>query len=571
MEWDEDEDPPIPIGLSNRSFPLRQRARANGVRLLQQVVRTESTQCDLSVSASHSIRMAMQSYSREPSTLGERNVVMWEYAPDEASDMFQFGRLDGASSTNDVVIRGRLHNDPRVGKTGPTSRYAFRIVCTRGEDDEGGGSSSGSAERTPPAPRIYAAGFDSRRRIRIGTRAPRWAAPKTKSRRSSSSATAAAASAAAATTAAASAAAAAVADAASTPAEHHWDAMTTFGIRVWNPRVRSWFEVSTNGAMHMLRPTAHSSTTRTNGAQLVGKPVAASIVTNELVSGSIVDSCGVLLLWEGAEHWNSSSCVAAGEKGRRVAARGVEAAAVERLAVQRLQCPVLMQTLRFPPAALSRAVAAAAMGRYEHSKPPRGVSSGGGGSSSSGGSFSSSSGGTDAWVFTACGHVLARSEELRASRTCPMCRATGPFVPLVVRASPSVLLMDRDAMPTHVYTCGCATTATQAAQWSTLPVPVVTGGAIGTVRSAFHPLCPHCSSSIAMTGASKLFFAEDDVDDEPASAPAPAPALAPSFAPSSDEASASPLPPDDALAALSRGAAPQPSAPPLLADNTSQK
>ena len=304
VEWDDDETPAIPIGASNRAFPLRRRVRANGVRLLQQVVRTEST-CELSSSASHSIRMATTVRSRAARTLGERRVVMWEYAPDVERDMFQFGRLDGASSRNDHVIRGHLHRDARVGKTGPTSRYAFRVLC-----DRDGGS----------APRIFAAGFDSRCRVRVGQRAPRWAAASSEWRCDKSDD-----------------------DDEKQLNQQRWDAMTTFGIRIWSRVARAWFEVSVNGAMHALRPS-YSSTSA--APQLVGKPVVQSLVTNELVSGTIVDSCGVLLMWEGAEYeravrsgWEGRVGGGGGDDGAG-GHNGGAAGGKARLEARRVQCPV---------------------------------------------------------------------------------------------------------------------------------------------------------------------------------------------------------------------------------------
>ena len=151
-----------------------------------------------------------------------------------------------------------------------------------------------------------------------------------------------------------------------------------------------------------------------------------------------------------------------------------------------------MHTLRFPSAALASALA-------------RGRAGGSDGE----GSTTSSSSSADAWVFTACGHVLARSVELCAMQRCPMCRMPGPFKPLIVRASPSPLLMAPDAAPTHVYACGCATSKAEAEFWTGVAVPTLSGGAIGTVHSAFTALCPHCSAPIAEDGAVRLFFAAE--------------------------------------------------------------
>ena len=432
--------------------------------------------------------MATTVRSRAARTLGERRVVMWEYAPDVERDMFQFGRLDGASSRNDHVIRGRLHRDARVGKTGPTSRYAFRVLCDR----------DGSS-----APRIFAAGFDSRRRVRIGQRAPRWAAAPSEWRAESSGG-----------------ARGDKGDEVDELNQQRWDAMTTFGIRIWSRAARAWFEVSVNGAIHALRPS-YSSTSA--APQLVGKPIVQSLITNELVSGTIVDSCGVLLMWEGPEHeraalrggggrMDGGDGGGSGGGGDAVGGRrgGGAEGGKARLEARRVQCPVMMHTLKFPSAALASALARGSSSSRDASSHPRREGRRAGGGDGEGSSASSSSS-ADAWVFTACGHVLARSRELCAMQLCPMCRTPGPFKPLIVRASPSPLLMMPGAAPTHVYACGCATSKAEAAFWTGVPVPTLSGGAIGTVHSAVAALCPHCSSPIAEEGAVRLFFA-DEID-----------------------------------------------------------
>ena len=102
-------------------------------------------------------------------------------------------------------------------------------------------------ERTPPFRAwICAAGFDSKRDIFLSEGAPKWRGKDGED-------------------------------------GEGWDAVTTFGLRLWQPSVGNWVEVSVNGYMHEIRPSDHV------GGQKIGSSMA------RLEHGSIID-----LRWDAA-------------------------------------------------------------------------------------------------------------------------------------------------------------------------------------------------------------------------------------------------------------------------------
>lgn len=69
--------------------------------------------------------------------------------------------------------------------------------------------------------------------------------------------------------------------------DHALDAMTSFGVRLWSPSLRSWCEISVLGAAHQPR-SQHRS---------VAKRLLAPF-SNQLEDGSIIDICGVSMLFQ---------------------------------------------------------------------------------------------------------------------------------------------------------------------------------------------------------------------------------------------------------------------------------
>nr|XP_046191445.1 E3 ubiquitin-protein ligase pellino homolog 1-like [Oncorhynchus gorbuscha] len=281
-------------------------------------------------------------------------------------------------------------------------------------------------QRTPPyTARIYAAGFDSSKNIFLGEKAAKW---KT--------------------------------------CDGQMDGLTTNGVLVMHPRhgftedskPGVWREISVCGNVFTLRET--------RSAQQRGKMVEAE--SQELVDGSLIDLCGATLLWRTAEGLSRTPTI-----------KHLEALRQE-INAARPQCPVGFNTLAFP-----------SMRRKDtpDEKQP--------------------------WVYLQCGHVhgyhnwgshrdrdrldrdrldrdrLDRDQEEREqgwSRECPMCRATGPYVPLWLGCEASFYL--DTAPPTHAFSpCGHVCSEKTAVFWSQIPLPHGT--------HTFHASCPFCAQQLS--------------------------------------------------------------------------
>ncbi|KAL2086983.1 hypothetical protein ACEWY4_018042 [Coilia grayii] len=410
-------------GRRKSHFSLFKRARANGVKpsTVHAVCSPQAAKA-ISNKDQHSI-----SY-----TLSRAQTVVVEYTHDSTTDMFQIGR--STESPIDFVVTDtvpcRLSPAYRDSSTlfsqSTISRFACRIICQR---------------HPPYTARIYAAGFDSSKNIFLGEKAAKWKTP-----------------------------------------DGLMDGLTTNGVLVMHPRhgftqdsrASAWREISVCGNVFSLRET--------RSAQQRGKMVEKE--SHELRDGSLIDLCGVTLLWRTAEGL-----------ARTPSTKHLEVLRQE-LNAARPQCPVGLNTLAFPSL--------------------RG--SGG----SSGGSSSSSSGNRDVvldskqpWVYLKCGHVHGyhgwsgqsrRSQEdedeedqedqemasvhedaqepgSSRERQCPMCRTRGPYVPLWLGCE-SAFYLDA-APPTHAFVpCGHVCSEKTAAFWSQIPLPHGT--------HTFHVACPFC-------------------------------------------------------------------------------
>ena len=265
-----------PVGSRNDKFALNRRKVANGIQKHQVYLSTPTPSGGAgggnglnhgrplrSQFASHSVTMSVRS-SAPNGQGGTRSVmqqVTIEYVPDETTDMFQLGRM--VVPQNDFVVRGPLHMDANGVLCGPVSRYACRIVCSR---------------LAPFDCYIFAAGFNNERDIFLSEQAPKWrlgangmangVANGMNNGMNNAVAGGADGEATSAATGAAGSASGTVSrekekdgsardgsgsgGSASGEAEG-WDALTTFGVRIWKPEVGSWREVSVNGSIHEPR------------------------------------------------------------------------------------------------------------------------------------------------------------------------------------------------------------------------------------------------------------------------------------------------------------------------------
>lgn len=234
------------------------------------------------------------------------------------------------------------------------------------------------------------------------------------------------------------------------------DTLTTFGLKLWNPQLQLWYEVSTTGRCYTVRDS-----TKRGGIHL------SAPFTNELVDGSIIDINGVLLVFQSkTRHWRQSACDFIDEMNRR-----------------KPVCPVMMHSIAF--ASLD-----------SHERLLREIDrlhEGGVGYVSPGlieapaSDYDDIEEGHRAYVFPSCGHVHGFHQSL-VGKNCPMCRTPGDFVPLIFHLN-SILWRGR---PTHVFNpCGHAASRALCEEWSTIPTFVYdTGGDIVDQRYR----CPFCCS-----------------------------------------------------------------------------
>uniref|UniRef100_A0A3B4B267 Pellino E3 ubiquitin protein ligase family member 3 n=1 Tax=Periophthalmus magnuspinnatus TaxID=409849 RepID=A0A3B4B267_9GOBI len=260
------------------------------------------------------------------------------------------------------------------------SRFSCRIVCSR----------------TPPySARIYAAGFDDSNNIVLGEKAAKWRT-----------------------------------------ADGHMDALTTNGVLVMNPgpgfgssEPGLWKEVSVCGDIFTLRETRAA---QKRGAKVKGE-------SNLLVDGSLVDLCGVMLLWRSTEGLSLSPTDALLESYR------------QELNSERPQCPVGYYTLSFPsrPPQLDFLKPDQTPGLKLDPKQP--------------------------WVYMRCGHVHGY---LRWGNQCPMCRTNSVCVPLWLGLERG-FYVDSEK-PTHALApCGHVCSQRTAEYWS-------------HDVHGFQALCPFC-------------------------------------------------------------------------------
>ncbi|XP_037399078.1 E3 ubiquitin-protein ligase pellino homolog 1 [Pygocentrus nattereri] len=341
-------------------------------------------------------------------TLSWSEAVVVEYTDDNETDMFQIGR--STENPIDIVVTetagGRHGNSPMRPLQSTVSRFACRIVC----------------DRTPPyTARVYAAGFDCSRNIFLGEKAAKWRT-----------------------------------------FDGQMDGLTTNGVLLMQPARGSkpavWREISVCGNVFTLRDT---TSPQDRGKQVKDEsPV--------LLDGSLIDLCGVTLLWRSVEGLSRSPT-----------AGHLEALRL-RLNAARPQCPVLLSTLAFPS--------------LDGPRPRR------------------------PWVYLTCGHVHGyhpwqgrgiaykqqrreagrdrgerggetersteeEAEAVRGERECPLCRSRGPYVPLTL-GRVSDVYVDAES-PSHAFVpCGHVCSERTAEHWSKTPLKRGT--------NIFHPACPFC-------------------------------------------------------------------------------
>lgn len=333
-----------------------------------------------------------------------------EYKKDQKTDLFQIGRSTELLIDYIVVdtIPGPKDDIDQHLTQSTISRFACRIAV----------------ERSTHQAKIFAAGFDNNRRIFLGESAPQWANGKKYS-----------------------------------------DGLTTNGILVNHPKGQwgsemspgVWREVSVSGEMFGLRFS--------RSARHRGKTTDCS---NYLRDGSMIDLCGVVLIWRTPEGLANAPKVEDLEAKRDL------------LNTLKAQCPVGLVTLKF-----------------SNSKNPNQ---------------------TSPYVYTNCGHVhgyhvwgarpsiaYTKEKKFNDKRMCPFCKESGLFVALKFGMEPAFYIDNGPA--THCFVpCGHMTTEATVKYWASALLP--------HGKDQFRTACPFCAVPLEGQGYIKLVFQTEA--DEPA-------------------------------------------------------
>eukprot|EP00794_Sanderia_malayensis_P015840 gene15840-17436_t len=227
------------------------------------------------------------------------------------------------------------------------------------------------------------------------------------------------------------------------------DGLTTNGVLImhqkgdWGPGMLPgvWREVSVAGDVYGLR--------QTRSAKERGKKTSES---NFLKDGTMVDLCGVVVLYRSPEGLEKAPTVEELIKKR------------EDINAKRPQCPVGLMTIRFPSNQVNQQ-------QIDVQSVPH--------------------------IYIHCGHVhgyhsWGKLHSIHQSfddddRTCPICRESGPFIPLKFGVEPA-FYVDNGPL-THAFCpCGHVTSEKTARFWSKVLLPYG--------KDEFRAACPFCAKPL---------------------------------------------------------------------------
>lgn len=379
----------------NGQLPLQNRGRYKAFfRIEQRSIANGVQPVDELVLNSDDAKKAIaEHYTCTFGTSSLKKVVPFE--PDKFTDMFQIGR--SAESPVDFIVMdtvsGAEYTSESFATRSTISRFACRVIV----------------DRNPPhSVSIYAAGFDAKRRIILGESVPQWRKEDTTC-----------------------------------------DGLTTNGVLImhqkgdWGVGITpgAWREVSVAGDIYSLR--------QTRSAKEKGKKTSS---TNILKDGTMVDLCGVVLIYRTPEGLEKAPTVEELIKKR------------DDINAKRPQCPVGLMTIRFPSNQVNQQQIDV------HAIPH---------------------------VYIHCGHVhgyhsWGKSHTMHESfdgddRTCPICRESGPFISLKFGMEPA-FYVDNGPL-THAFCpCGHVTSEETAKYWSKVPLPYG--------KDEFRAACPFCAKPL---------------------------------------------------------------------------
>lgn len=389
-------------------------------------------------------------------TLSRTHQVIVKYVPDEKTDMFQIGRstesaidfivLDtqvpqhkNSSNETSSLAKSTMDSDTKPSGQSTISRYSCRISVDR---------------EYPYHARIFAAGFDSSKRIFLGEKATKWKNDK-----------------------------------------DEFDGVTTNGVLIMHPSngfnyssdnntKNEWMEVSVCGAVFNLdenRLTPCLGTQNLNSDK-------SNKRSNILRDGTLIDLCGATLLWRSTESLELTPTKRYLEMN------------LEHLNRLRPQCPVGFKTLVFPSSASPNSACHSSSFFLQKHNPL---------SSMSGDLSARMKGSSQAitkprkhsdripMVYLKCGHIHGQHDwgmKKDNERECPLCRKVGPYVQLLIGVEPS-FYCDTDSSsftpfrPYAFIPCGHMASEETCRFWSRIKVPQ-------GVTQGLSSLCPFCAAPL---------------------------------------------------------------------------
>lgn len=470
-------------------FVLSKRDKANGVRpATQHNCQTTQEVENLMLKNSNQYSVAY--------TLSRNQTVVVQYEGDEKTDMFQIGRSSDHAIDfivlDTVVSPVKPSTSPATSMPSTTSASHGSSQNSNESNNSGGGGSQQSTisryscrivvDREPPyTARIYAAGFDTSKRIFLGEKATKWKNKK-----------------------------------------GQLDGVTTNGVLIMHPttgftgadsKSNEWMEVSVCGAVFGLNETRQTTSViapREASSNVGGNNIRETTDGNNLLSnlqksnvlldGTLIDLCGATLLWRSAESL------------QRTPTKHYLDMNLEHLNRLKPQCPVGLKTLVFPSSAspIAQQLRTAIIQHQQN-----GVSLGhlrldamlNGNYSKEfkkhlnlASSYYQQLGDRIPMVYLKCGHVHGQHDwgvKKDNERECPLCRKVGPYVQLLVGLEPS-FYCDTDIKisnnsnnctlfrPYAFRPCGHMASEQTCKYWSRLEVPQ------GTTQGLL-PICPFCA------------------------------------------------------------------------------
>lgn len=429
-------------------FLLQPREKASGVKASKQINYHTKHDFDNAISKSenHSVTY----------TLSRTHQVVVQYVPDEKTDMFQIGR--SAESAIDFIVldtntntQTNNQNSTNEPQHSTISRYSCRIIVDR---------------EYPYTARIYAAGFDSSKRIFLGEKVTPWKSD-----------------------------------------DGSFDGVTTNGVLILHPQngftynkdaqtkyTNEWMEVSVCGAVIELKEKENRlSPPLIDHKNHQNKDPLNKRFSNILRDGTLIDLCGATLLWRTIDSLANTPDKDHIELNLKY------------LNYLRPQCPVGFKTLVFPSSASPSSTSHLPSsflannillnnnpGKSRIVKAP-----------TDSGSDNKKHTDRTPMVYLKCGHIHGQHDwgiKKDNERECPLCRKVGPYIQILIGIEPSFYC---DSLPTpinntlnHVITepfkpyaflpCGHMASEVTCRFWSQIKVPQ---GATQQYRS----LCPFCA------------------------------------------------------------------------------